>query len=90
MGRGICGGEIEGFVGEGGPDGAVAVGGHLLEFLEFVRVVGGTERAVAAAVDVDAVGDFVVLVPEPVFFADGGEGFGGVAGGLGFAEEGVG
>jgi len=50
----------------------VTVGGELLELFEFGRVVDGAEGAVASAVDMDPVGDFVVFFPHPVFFANGG------------------
>ena len=70
-GFGIGGSEIEGFSLGGGPDGLVAIGGHLLEFFKLGWIVFWAERIVAAAVDVDSVWDFVVFFPVPVFFADG-------------------
>ncbi len=70
-GFGIGGSEIERFALGGGPDGLVAIGGHLLEFFKFGGIVFWAERIVAPAVDVDPVWDFVVFFPVPVFFADG-------------------
>lgn len=69
-GFGIGGGEVEGFSLSRGPDGAVAVGAHLLELFELGGIVFRAEGIVTAAVNVDAVGDFVVFFPEPVFFGD--------------------
>jgi len=71
-GFGIGGGEVEGFALGGAPDRLVAVCAHLREFFELGRVVDGAEGFVAAAVNVDPIGDFVVFFPEPVFFEDGG------------------
>lgn len=70
-GFGIGGSEIEGFTLGGGPDGLVAIGGHLLELFKLGWIVFWAERIVASAVDVDPVWDFVVFFPVPVFFADG-------------------
>jgi len=74
-GFGIGGGEVEGFPLGGGPDRLVTVRAHFLKFFKLGRVIDGPEGVVAAAVDVDAVGDFVVFLPEPVFFADCIDGF---------------
>ena len=74
--------EIEWFAVCRGPHGAVAVGGHLAEFFDFLRVVDGAEGRAAAAVNVDAVGDPVVVSPVPGLvddrfaeFRNGGLGF---------------
>ena len=83
FGSGIGCGEVEGFTLDRGPDRLVAYGAHLLELLELGRVVHGAEGLVAAAINVDSVGDFVVFLPHPVFFVDGGENIG--AGGVGRA-----
>ena len=65
----VGGSEVKSLALERGPDRPVADRGHLFELLQFVRVVDRAEGAVAATEDVDAVGDLVVLVPQPVFLA---------------------
>ena len=53
-------------------DELVAQGHHLTGFLDLVRVILGAEGIVAPAVAVDAVGDLVVILPEPILLFDGG------------------
>lgn len=72
---GVCSGQVEGLALAGGPERLVAEGGHLASFDEFVWVVDTSVRVVATAVDVDAVGDFIVEEPEAVFFGNGGVDF---------------
>ena len=68
---GIGGSEIEGFSLGGGPDRLVAGDTHLLEFFKLGGVVDGAEGFVASSVNVDAIGDLVVFLPDPVFLEDG-------------------
>ena len=63
-------------------DELVAQDRHLACLLDLVRVVLRAEGIVAPAVAVDAVGDVIVMLPEPVFLFDRGEDIGRIGFGL--------
>ena len=70
--RGVERGDVEGLPLERGPDGLIADRGHLPRLRDLERIVRRSERVVAPAVGVDAVGDLEVVEPEPVLFEDRG------------------
>ncbi len=50
------------------PNCLIAVGGHFPDFLNFSGIILGSERIIPSSIGMNAIGNFYILVPHPVFF----------------------